>query len=42
MNRINRIAHGDMEALELLYEAYKTPVYRLAFCMTGNQALAEE
>lgn len=42
MNRINRIAHGDMEALELLYEAYKTPVYRLAFCMTGNRALAED
>lgn len=42
MNHIKRIAHGDMEALGILYEAYKTPVYRLAFSMTGSRVLAED
>ena len=42
MNYIKRIAHGDMEALGILYEAYKTPVYRLAFSMTGSRVLAED
>ena len=42
MNYIKRIAHGDMEALRILYEAYKTPVYRLAFSMTGSRVLAED
>lgn len=42
MNHIKRIAHGDMEALGTLYEAYKTPVYRLAFSMTGSRVLAED
>lgn len=42
MNYIKRIAHGDMEALGILYATYKTPVYRLAFSMTGSRVLAED
>lgn len=42
MSNIERIAQGDMEALKLLYEAYKTPVYRMALTMTGSRELAED
>lgn len=41
-NRIKQIARGDMEALRELYEAYKVPVYRLAFSMTKNRESAED
>lgn len=39
MNRIKQIAGGDMQALEALYEAYKIPVYRLAFSLTKNREI---
>lgn len=42
MDRIRRIADGDMEALTALYETYKIPVFRLAFSMTKNRDLAED
>ena len=42
MNRIKQIAGGDMQALEALYEAYKIPVYRLAFSLTKNREAAED
>lgn len=42
MNCIKKIAQGDMDALQNLYEMYKIPVYRLVFSMTKNRDLAED
>lgn len=42
MNYIHKIAMGDMEALEALYEAHKVRVYRLALSILGDPYLAED
>ena len=42
MNLIHRIAKGDREALEKLYEQHKTGVYRLALSLTKDIYLAED
>ncbi len=34
---IKRILEGDRQAYALLIEEYKTPIYNLAYRMTGNQ-----
>jgi RNA polymerase sigma-70 factor (ECF subfamily) len=42
MNRIRKIAHGDVNALKEVYEIYKTPVYRIALSITKNHSAAED
>ena len=42
MNLLPKIAQGDLQALELLYEQYKTKVYRLALSLTADPYLAED
>lgn len=42
MNYIHKIAMGDMEALETLYEQHKIRVYRLALSMLSDTYLAED
>lgn len=42
MNLLPKIAQGDIHALELLYEQYKTRVYRLALSLTADPYLAED
>ena len=42
MNYIHKIAIGDMEALEALYETHKVRVYRLALSILGDPYLAED
>ena len=42
MNYIHKIAMGDMESLETLYEQHKVRVYRLALSMLGDSYLAED
>ena len=42
MNRIHKIALGDMASLEALYEQHKIRVFRLALSMLGDIHLAED
>ena len=42
MNRIHKIALGDMASLEALYEQHKIRVLRLALSMLGDIHLAED
>lgn len=42
MKLLPKIARGDLQALELLYEQQKTRVYRLALSITGDSYLAED
>lgn len=39
---MKKIAHGDMGALQSLYEMYKVPVYRLVLSITKNRDLTED
>ena len=42
MNLLPKIARGDLQALELLYQQHKTKVYRLALSLTADPYLAED
>ena len=42
MNRIRKIALGDMASLEALYKQHKSRVFRLALSMLGDIHLAED
>ena len=42
MNRIHKIALGDMASLETLYEQHKVRVFRLALSILGDMHLAED
>lgn len=42
MNRMHKIALGDMASLEALYEQHKIKVFRLALSMLGDIHLAED
>ncbi len=37
-----RVQAGDLEALGVLYDKYKTPVFRAAFAITGDKGAAED
>lgn len=39
---VARIRQGDLEAFEVLYHKYKTPLYRTALAITGDRGAAEE
>ena len=39
---IGRLAHGDMDALEVLYTRYARPIYSLALRILGDEGEAEE
>lgn len=39
---VRRGQRGDMEAIERLYEAFKRPVFAIAFRYTSNSAVAED
>lgn len=42
MNLIRQIAAGNQEALETLYQNYKTSVFRIALSVLGDTFLAED
>ncbi len=37
-----RVANGELDALELLYDRYRTMAYSIAFRVTGDATLAED
>jgi RNA polymerase sigma-70 factor, ECF subfamily len=39
---LDRIAHGELDALDELYERYKTMSYSIAFRITNDGSLAED
>jgi RNA polymerase sigma-70 factor, ECF subfamily len=39
---LDRIAHGELDALDELYERYKTMSYSIAFRITNDASLAED